>query len=254
MLTASGSVLGIDVGWSLKARSSAVCRLDWDHTNVRWTIARFTANPGDRHDTICAVMAGKPLQAVAFDGPLRGDLAPIDHYRTAERQLSIRAIREAIGKLAQSNSGNGLLLNAATNSCAAIVLDHGEIAPATHRHAIHDRAIVEGFPNSFLGLMLPDPGPLKGGRGQRSDRYYKALAEAGTLDALLIHHLPGRTATDSFAGVTNHDDRAALICALTALGVANDNYIAAGDAHGWIIMPPQGFIAEWAKPVVQSWL
>lgn len=253
MLPVSGSVLGVDVGWSLKQRSSAACRLDWDGENVRWTIRRFTAQNDDRRDGIVATIGVHHLLAAAFDGPLRGDLTVINRYRYAERELSVRALREAIGKLAQSNSGNGRLLNEATNACVKVVLDHAQLAPAGHGQAIHGLAIAEAFPNSFLGLMLTNPAPHKGGRGSRSDRYYTALAADGTIAALLAHHLPGRSLTQSLEGVTNHDDRAALVCALTALGIARNDYTAVGDDDGWIILPPADFIADWARPLVAGW-
>lgn len=249
----SGSVLGIDVGWSLKARSSAACRLSWDQESVHWHIRRFTAAPQDRRDGLRAVIAAQPLLAAALDGPLRGDLAIIDRYRHAERLLSERELREAIGKLAQSNSGNGRLLNAATNDCARLVLEEARLADAGHAQAIHRLAIVEAFPNSFLGLMLDDPAPHKGGRGSRSDRYYAALVADGTLQRLIEHHLPGRVAAQSLAAVTNHDDRAALVCAMTALGVARRDYTGVGDADGWIILPPRRFIAGWAQSIAADW-
>lgn len=253
MLPESGSVLGVDVGWSTRQRSSAACRLDWDREGVRWIIRRFTADDADRRAGLLAVAGPHHLLAGAFDGPLRGDLEPIDSYRLAERRLSERPIRDAIGKLAQSNSGNERLLNGATNACARIMLERGSFAPAAHQHAIHRFAIAEAFPNSFLGLMLADPAPFKGGRGKRSDRYYLALAQDGTLARLLAHHLPHRPMEQNFGSVTNHDDRAALVCAITALGVANNDYTAVGDSDGWIILPPAAFIADWARPLVASW-
>ena len=253
MLPESGSVLGVDVGWSLKQRSSAACRLDWDRDSVRWTIRRFTANEADRRDTLLATAGSQHLLAVAFDGPLRGDLGLINSYRMAERRLSERTIRDAIGKLAQSNTPGGRSLNGATNDCARVLVERAAIAEATHDHAVHRLALAEAFPNSFLGLMLDDPAPFKGGRGKRSDRYFVALAEDGTLDRLLSHHLSGRTIAQDFASVTNHDDRAALVCAITALGVARNDYVAVGDADGWIILPPPAFIADWAQPLVAAW-
>ncbi|WP_224703275.1 hypothetical protein [Devosia aquimaris] len=250
MLPRSGAVLGVDIGWSLRQRSSAVCLLRWDGSSVHWRIARFTAQDDDRRATLAGVIGDTPLLAAAFDGPLRGDLSEIDVYRAAERLLSIRPLREAIGKLAQSNSGNGRLLNRATNACARDVIASGRVGVARHAQAIHPLAIAEAFPNCFLGLMLGDPAPHKGGRGSRSDRYYTALVADGTLERLLHHHLPGRASAAAFASVTNHDDRAALVCALTALGVAGQDYCAAGDAEGWIILPPPAFIAPWAMPIL----
>lgn len=248
-----GSVLGVDVGWSRERRSSAACRLDWDEQGIGWTIGRFTAEPGDRQAGLRAVMGTAHLLVAAFDGPLRGDLQAIHNYREAERQLSMRWVREAIGKIGQSNSGSGRLLNAATNDCANVVLKQNTLAEARHDHAIHKYALVEAFPNSFLGLMLEDPASLKGGRGQRSDRYYVALAEAGTLTALMQAMLPGRTVKQTFGSVTNHDDRAALVCALTALCVAAGRYTAVGNADGWIFMPPIDLVASWTKPAVAGW-
>jgi hypothetical protein len=253
-VTPVGSVLGIDVGWSVKRASSAVCRLDWDERKIAWTITRFTADPVERRDAILATIGGRRLAVAAFDGPLRGDLGPIDVYRQAERRLTERWLREAIGKIAQSNSGNGRLLNAATNACARVVLDSGTLGAATHPHAIQPAAVVEAFPNSFLGLMLDDPAELKGGRGSRSDRYYAALCSNGGLKRLIGHLLPGRVVQQSPASVTNHDDRAALVCALTAVCVAAGDYTAVGDpAEGWIIMPPPALISDWARPGVAGW-
>jgi hypothetical protein len=47
-------------------------------------------------------------------------------------------------------------------------------------------------------------------------------------------------------GVVNHDDRAALVCAATALCVASGDYTAVGGQDGWIILPPLVFIKPWA--------
>jgi hypothetical protein len=93
----------------------------------------------------------------------------------------------------------------------------------------------------------------KGVRQQRSDRYYTALVANGTLDRLLAHHLPGRRRTGDLAAVRNHDERAALVCAVTALGVARGDYMCVGDADGWIILPPPAFLAGWAQPLAAGW-
>lgn len=97
------------------------------------------------------------------------------------------------------------------------------------------------------------PEPEKGLRTRRSDRYYEAVVAAGTLATLVEHHLPERRMEQSFESVTNHDDRAALACAITALGVARNDYTTVGDADGWIILPPRKFIADWAQSLVAGW-
>ena len=48
----------------------------------------------------------------------------------------------------------------------------------------------------------------------------------------------------------NHDDRAAFICALTALSVAAGDYTAVGDDDGWIVLPPVAFVVPWARELL----
>tara|TARA_R110002020_G_scaffold16586_7_gene58608 strand:+ start:2595 stop:3383 length:789 start_codon:yes stop_codon:yes gene_type:complete len=247
----SGAVLGIDVGWSLRSASSGICRLDWNEQAISWTLAHFTGHPDDRAASLAAVAGEHMLLAVGLDGPLRGDLAVIDRYRLAERVLSQKALASRISQPGSSRSPVGRLLNHHTNQFASMLLERGRLAEARHAHAVHRLALFEAFPTSFLGLMLETP--EKGLRQQRSDRYYEALVADGTLARLLAHHLPGRVLAGKLASVRNHDERAALICAITALGVAGQDYVAVGDADGWIVLPPRAFIADWAQPVVEGW-
>jgi hypothetical protein len=243
-LPSSGSVLGIDIGYSKTARSSAVCRFDWDATSIVFTVERFRALEPERTQLLSR-FADRPILAAAFDGPLRSDLAVIGKYRRAERLLT-RKLQPFIGKPGQSNSPNGRLLNAAANSCAKILLGTGCIGNAAYHHAIHDFAIAEAFPTSFLGLQLQDPERLKADKPAKSDRYYKHLAERGDLDLLLSFLLPSRKSESTFENILNHDDRAAVICGLTALCIAAKEYTAVGDKDGWIILPPPAFIQNWA--------
>lgn len=149
MLPESGSVLGVDVGWSLKQRSSAACRLDWDADSVGWTIRRFTGDPETRASNIVEVVGAHRLLAAALDGPLRGDLAVVDSYRTAERALSIKPIASRISQPGSSRSPIGRLLNHHTNEFARLLIDSGRLGGATHGHAIHRLALAEAFPTSF---------------------------------------------------------------------------------------------------------
>ena len=251
LLPASGAVLGIDVGWSLRSASSGICRLDWDAHTINWTVRHFTGHPEARAASLDAVAGDQRLLAVGLDGPLRGDLAVIDRYRLAEKRLSQKAIAGRISQPGSSRSPVGRLLNHHTNQFASLLIDRGIVAQARHAHAVHQRALFEAFPTSFLGLMLENA--EKGPRQQRSDRYYLALLANGTLERLLAHHLPGRQLSGDLEAVRNHDERAALICAISALGVARQDYVSVGDADGWIILPPRAFIADWAQPLVDSW-
>jgi hypothetical protein len=100
--------------------------------------------------------------------------------------------------------------------------------------AIDERAISEAFPSSFLGLMIKDPASLEARRRNRSDTFFKYLAANGVLNRLLEHFLAGRKTNSPFEAVENHDERAALVCALTALSVAGGDFVAVGNGQGWI--------------------
>ena len=72
------------------------------------------------------------------------------------------------------------------------------------------------------------------------------------LNSLMEHHLPGRRLAETFSTITDHDDRAAVVCALTALAVAAGNYVVVGDEDGWIVLPPRSFIRPWAWTLLQQ--
>lgn len=237
----SGAVIGIDVGCSPARRSSAICRLEWSATTISWEIARFRAAEPERENAIATLAAGRPILAAAFDGPIRRGFEIIGRYRTAERMLT-RRLRPLIGKPGQSSAPVGRLLNHHANECVRHLVQYADLHAAGHGIAIDDRAIVEAFPSSFLGLMIADPVHLAARRGDRSDTFFQYLVTQGVLSALIAHCLPDRQLVRDLASVVNHDDRAALICALSALCVAAGDFVAVGDDDGWIILPPRQLI------------
>ena len=247
-MSIEGSVLGIDVGWSQKKKSSAVCRLSWSDREVEWHIRRFRSIEPDRKDTIKCVVDDHDLLAVAIDGTLRPSLDEIGHYRSAEYILTQKDIREQIGKPGQSSSPNGKKLNEQANKSAMVVKNFCHVSRANHQVRIDERAIVEAFPTTFLGVMVDRPKVLQHPK-QKSDRYFVHLANHQRLDGFLESLLSDRkwTQTRKLSEITNHDDRAAFVCALTALSVAAGEFTAVGDEDdGWIILPPKRMFADWA--------
>jgi len=243
-LPESGSVLGVDIGWSPDRPSSAVCRLDWNSDKVTWSIKRFRATEPERSDTLHH-LADRALLVAAFDGPLRSDLQVIGRYRHAERMLT-RGLQNLIGKPGQSSAPVGKKLNLHANMCAETILTCGHLAEAAHTHAIHATAIVEAFPSTFLGLMIAEPTTVQARRRNRSDTFYEHLASMGGLQSLVTLLLPKRRNFISFEAVGDHDERAALVCALSALCVAARDYVVVGDEDGWIVLPPRALIQPWA--------
>jgi hypothetical protein len=241
LIDANGSVIGIDVGWSHARRSSAICRLDWSDSVVVWEIARFRALEPEREREIARVAAGRRIAVAAFDGPIRRGFDIIGRYRTAERMLT-RRLRPLIGKPGQSSAPVGKLLNHHANECVRYVVTHCEVQDAQHCVPIDQSAIVEAFPSSFLGMMIENPEQITARRGDRSDTFFQHLASKGILQALIEHCLPGRSLALDPSSIVNHDDRAAFVCALTALSVATADFVAVGDDDGWIVLPPLQFI------------
>ncbi|MFO0554321.1 MAG: hypothetical protein U0271_38425 [Polyangiaceae bacterium] len=239
MVADSGVVLGIDVGWSTEHKTTGVCVLSWTLTEVFVNPLRLQS--GEDAGLKCPI-GDRTILALGIDGPIRGGLDEIGIYRLAEQMLT-RGFARYIGKPGQSSSGNGRKLNAGANRMAQSVLALNKLVRAEHRARIHERAVVEAFPTSFLGVMLdarraPPHGP-------RSDVYFQHVL------GLLGRLLPGRQlARGSFAQIEDHEERAALVCALTALSVAARQYVAVGDDNGYIILPPR---AEAGEPGLQPW-
>lgn len=246
---AEGHVLGIDVGWSEERSSSAVCRLSWDRESIAWRVCRFRAKDDDRREALRDVAGTGELLAVAIDGPLRKGFEPIGRYRSAERILSRGELAKRIGKPGQSSSPNGGKLNMQANLAAKVVKRLCRIRHASHDEWVDERAVVEAFPTSFLGVMVQRPEGLSG--GARSDRYFSHLDGHKGSDRTLadfVECLVGaKEWQEPVQSLTNHDDRAAFVCAMTALCVACGEYTAVGDIEdGWIILPPRRAFAEWA--------
>lgn len=241
MIPASGSIIGIDVGCSPTRRSSAICRIDWSESAVEWEIKRFRALDPDRKNVIDPMVAGRRIVAAGFDGPIRRGFDPIGRYRTAERMLT-RGLGLLIGKPGQSSTPVGKLLNDNANKCVRYVLDNADLYDAQHGVSIDQKAVVEAFPSSFLGMMIDNPKQVAARRRDRSDKFFRHLASTGLLQALIQHLLPGRRLALDPSSVVNHDDRAALVCAFSALSVAAADFVAVGDDDGWIILPPRPFI------------
>jgi hypothetical protein len=191
--------------------------------------------------------------AAAIDGPLAPGLPEVRRYRSAE-QILTRAFASTIGKPGQSSSPNGIRLNRAANQAAHILNTLDCIGPAEHAHRIDPLAIVEAFPTAFIGSML-EPGETSRVRSQaRSDTYFEVLTNAGAcrLSAFAERLLRGRRLTPIPRAIRNHDDRAAFVCALTALAIVARKYTAVGDDRdGWIIMPP--IAGPGGIPGLQRW-
>jgi len=92
---------------------------------------------------------------------------------------------------------------------------------------------------------------------KRSDRYFSHLdgreRPDRTLAELVEDLLGAKEWKEPVHSLTNHDDRAAFVCAITALCVARGEYTAVGDRRdGWIVLPPRRAFEEWAWKAVPA--
>ena len=158
-----------------------------------------------------------------------------------------------------SHYGYGLPLRQAANLIADEMIVCAKMPEATvfKHQARPGRAIVEAFPNAFLGVLLDDTDYTALGvieRGRKSDTFYRRVAENGTFETLLetLQWSDGELLTtlqDNAAAVGRaaHDKRAALVCLLTAACALSGQAEFVGDAAGgWICLPPKALWADWA--------
>lgn len=235
------SLLGIDVGFSKTARSTGIAVYAQGRLT---TLTCVGSQPRDRAEALPADLA---CDAIAIDGPI---VADID--RPLARHCELILSRGAFSRRCKpglSHFGFGLPLREAATRIAGEMRSRAK--PGT-------RAIVEAFPNAFLGVLLGEDDYAAMGaieRGKKSDAYYVraaaterfeiVLAQLGWNDDVLLKILHDNAAG---TGRASHDRRAALVCLLTAACAYSKTAEYVGDeAGGWICLPPKALWTPWAR-------
>jgi hypothetical protein len=252
-LAATGVVLGIDVGYSETSKSTCFCTIAWDTDDARIDFRLTTANEGQRANAIDALTNGRRVAGVALDGPLTRGFRTVAYYRAAEALLS-RGPLQKRGKPGQTSSPVGQKLHGEALRLADQVIRRVRIDRATHHESIDTRRVVEAFPNIYLAALVPESAFMPLARNA-SDAYWDLLATKS--DRLMYHMrwlLPGRDIKIQCRAVLNHDYRAGLTCALTALVVTQGTHVAVGDMDGGDVMLPP--VHEWGRSPIgrTSWL
>jgi hypothetical protein len=240
-----GKVLGIDVGYSARRKSTAFCVLSWDGHEMDWAFERATRDPERRINALRKLLEDRSkVLAVAVDGPLRGGLRlDTRSYRAPESLLS-RGKFQRRGKPGPTNAGSGLQLHEEATALAKFALERLSVVQATYAPPIHEQAIVEAFPNLFLGVLCDETDyprtPAK--KRKWTDSLYplvKARVE-GLLRSLLPCYEP-----QSSLDIEDHEEIAAFTCAVTALCVAARRFVGVGSqVDGFITLPPSDL---WGK-------
>ena len=252
--------LGIDVGYSNTEDTTGLCLITLEHGHFKWC-CHNTGSQQDRRlaDLMRLIPEGATISAVGIDGPLTTDFQLIDRYRAADAFLS-RGVFQKCCKPGATDSPNGQLLHYHATKLAKLVLELNEegylhVEDAGHPDRIHQLRFVEAFPNAFLGVLLKGAhyDQLKGTEQEKkSDQFWRVAVEDDLLLRDLIKHLVPQTAPDkSLVTISNHDHRAAFVCALAGLCVAKNRYVSVGDpVDGNICLPP---FNEWGVEFGDRW-
>ena len=238
-----GTVLGIDVGFSEHRDTTCLCLLQWSSNLARLDFRKVGTDASARSAALASLIPSPVrLAAVAIDGPLTRGLRIVPHYRAPDALLS-RGVFQKRGKPGQTSSPTGQKLHFHATELAKLVLAEARsglfsIAPATHIEPISEFAVVEAFPNQFLAALrnerrLP---PL---HRDASDRYWECLTATNGVNQFLAEMLANCRFEIPPDQIFDHDERAAVVCALTALAVAGGVGVGVGDPDdGDIFLPP----------------
>jgi hypothetical protein len=238
-------IVGLDVGFSETRPSSGAARLRSDgslrlgHTRAGWQERR-------------RILGDEPVRVAAIDAPYtRADAAA---RRACERVLSLGGFQRRCKPASSHVPGTGRLLRQAGWESAQQLK---ALAPASALAADFPRVdgcnVIEAFPNAYLGVCLPlsaYAGGARLGRGRKFDWLYDGW-RARRLFGRVVEQigLPVlQSVTAACERNAQHDQRAALVCLLTAAGVLAGRYTAVGDTlGGWIFLPPWPAWAGWAR-------
>lgn len=216
-------------------------------------------DPENRSEALQELLDNRPeVLVVAVDGPLRPNLdLDTSTYRAPESLLS-RGKFQRRGKPGPTNAGSGPELHREASCLGRFALNQLSVAQARHAPRIHERAIVEAFPNLFLGVLCDDARYLAKPLRKRkwTDRLYPLVKPK--FEQLLRSLLPRRKLQSSL-DIEHHEGIAGLTCAITALCVAARRFVAVGSpGDGFIILPPSNLWGEgaeknvpWAKVELQ---
>jgi Protein of unknown function (DUF429) len=252
-----GCVLGIDVGYSRHRKTTGFCALAWDARAVRWTCHNAGLDELDRRDALRRVLPDREveLSAVAIDGPLLPRLDPTPRHRCAESLLSRGAFARR-GKPGATNGGSGRDLHAHATRLAHFVLRECRVGPAAHVPALDAWAIVEAFPNLFLGVLCDEADYPRAARRRRkwTDTLYNWPPGDPVIPRKLrrlVESLAPRRAIEGELCLDDHEAVASFVCALTALSVAANRFVAVGcDRDGWIVLSRRELWGRGSAPSV----
>lgn len=241
------NLLGIDVGFSKTRPTTGIA---WSSQNS-FGVAKTHTDWERRQAYIPPEMH---FSVIAIDGPLVPVGSPDFLVRTCEQVLARGAFQKRC-KPGSSHFGTGLQLKSAALETAKQVL-HLASTPIFANVVFGDVAIIEAFPNAFLGVLLSDQtfATRSVRRGKKFDWMYDQAIEACLFAKLMsVISWDAPDLLESIEAERDHEKRAAYICLLTAACAAAGKAEVVGDiSSGWIWLPPFEIWASWAQEALKK--
>lgn len=238
------NIVGLDVGFARDRPTSGVAHLG----AAGLSLGHATAEWADRRRLLSAA---DDVDVVAIDAPL---VPTLDHgQRVVERLLCGGRFQRRCKPGASHVPGTGMQLREAGRASADQLASITASRPLRHDfpRVWPPRNVVEAFPNAFLGVCVADDvyaGMQRLKRGRKFDWLYEHWCATDLFTAC------GAAVGIAGAAVArchengHHEERAALVCLLTAASVATGRYVAVGDPQGgYIFLPPWTLWASWAR-------
>jgi hypothetical protein len=244
MTPPGGALLGIDVGFSAKGKTTGIA---W---RFRGAIEAHRAGTSweDRREVLPRSVS---FSLVALDAPICPE-ANGDPARSCKAVFYGRPFWNRC-RPGLSHHGRGLALRRAGKEAASQfvgVLDNAFLSFGPEVYP--GRPVIEAFPNTFLGVLLAPNVHERWDKNLgklRSDWLYEAAIQEGVLHHLLCDlgwnepHI-----VKQFERERDHDRRAALVCLLTAGFAQAGTAAVVGDRlGGWFWLPPLCLWQRWAQ-------
>jgi Protein of unknown function (DUF429) len=242
--------IGLDVGFSARKRSSGVARLNSGVVSVGCATASLESR---------AVLFGADeVDVAAIDGPILG--RDSHDKRACERLFTLGCFQRRCKPGLSHVAGTGQAFRQAGHESARQLskISSGRELLAKFPRVLEAHNLIEAFPNAFMGVLLPggcfDRMP-KLRRGRKFEWLYDQCRKRNIFDSVIdmIGTATLPSVLQHIKSNRNHDQKAALICLLTATAVAAGRYTAVGDpAGGYFFLPPWEAWALWARQEVET--
>src|SRR6056297_3415147 len=240
------NLVGIDVGLVLHRATSGLCRTGSDG----FSVARSYTDQLSRQS---AIEIPEQIDLLAIDGPVLPTNQIDYRIRPTEKALLWNVFRRrcAVGETCR---GIGAALRRGGCDTARQFGDRtaNSNCQTTYPQIQAHRHVIEAFPNAFMGVMLDDapymesmPRLKRGGRFEWLLSTWRKNAAVQQLKTRLQWDEP--ELWKELASNGDHEEQAALVCALTAVCVYRNAYVAVGEPiGGYLFLPPWELWAEWA--------